>query len=619
MKQKRCLTALLAASLLLSICGCGPSGQARQEGTRLTVYLYSSELLQEYAPLLQEMVPEAGLEFVVGRSSTDFYLQRQAHGELPDIIVVSGGLSPRDSLPLDPYLMDLSATETAAAFYDTYLENYRDDSGAVRWLPAGGVANGILANVDLFERYSIPLPTDYDSFAAACRAFLDQGIQPYTTDYKYPYTCLYTLEGWSIPSLMSRQGTQWRHDFERGHTDALEETLWTGVLEHFAAVVQDTGMGPAEIDRGFTMTMEDFRDGKVPMVRGMVSELTTYSQYFDCVLLPYFGQGEGGNWLLTVPRFQVALSAALDDDGNERKKELALKVLDVMFSSQGYEALTSGVYIHMLPYNRGVEVPLPASLQGLQSVIDSNHLYIHMNSASLQNAVVEAVHGILSGELDAHSAYGRMSAALTAPTEDQEIVATLEDDRPVSFQPDTGNQAASSIANTLRKIAGSDLLLAPASICTGSLYAGDYTDQRLDETMPSGGNRLYTARLTGAEVRELVRLAVEGYGLSNDPFSDQTLPIASGFTMEVEKLDGSYRLSGILVDGAPLADGETYTFTIADLPSLCQPLMEQALGEGASERFTASERFARLLWTDHIKQGEQPVPPTPYITLKESK
>ena len=89
--------------------------------------------------------------------------------------------------------------------------------------------------------------------------------------------------------------------------------------------------------------------------------------------------------------------------------------------------------------------------------------------------------------------------------------------------------------------------------------------------------------------------------------------------MEVEKLDGSYRLSGILVDGAPLADGETYTFTIADLPSLCQPLMEQALGEGASERFTASERFARLLWTDHIKQGEQPVPPTPYITLKESK
>lgn len=225
MRKQRWIFGFLAAAMLFGLCGCMGQGGGTRLKPRLTVYLPNASLLGDYAPTLQKMVPEAELEFVVGRGSVDFYLLHQEKGELPDIMTLSGGLPMRDSVELNDHLMDLSGTETASSFYDTYLENLRDSEGNVYWLPAGGNANGIIANTDLFEQYGIPLPTDYESFAAACEAFAQEGIQPYTSDYKYPYTCLYTLEGWAIPTLISRQGVEWRREYERGGTDRLEEAV----------------------------------------------------------------------------------------------------------------------------------------------------------------------------------------------------------------------------------------------------------------------------------------------------------------------------------------------------------------------------------------------------------
>ncbi len=45
-----------------------------------------------------------------------------------------------------------------------------------------------------FEEYGIPLPTDYASLAAACKAFDEAGIRGFTADYLYDYTCMETLQ-----------------------------------------------------------------------------------------------------------------------------------------------------------------------------------------------------------------------------------------------------------------------------------------------------------------------------------------------------------------------------------------------------------------------------------------
>ena len=612
MRKQRWIFGFLAAAMLFGLCGCMGQGGGTRLKPRLTVYLPNASLLGDYAPTLQKMVPEAELEFVVGRGSVDFYLLHQEKGELPDIMTLSGGLPMRDSVELNDHLMDLSGTETASSFYDTYLENLRDSEGNVYWLPAGGNANGIIANTDLFEQYGIPLPTDYESFAAACEAFAQEGIQPYTSDYKYPYTCLYTLEGWAIPTLISRQGVEWRRKYERGGTDRLEEAVWRPVFDRFARFLEDSRMGEAEIERGFTATLEDFTAGKIPMVRGMASELSTYSQHVNCVLLPYFGGTEEDNWLLTAPRFYVALNGALEGE----KRELALRVLDAMFSLEGYQALTAGEYIYLLPFHRGVKAALPDAMQNLAPVIEQNHLYILMSCTPLQMAAQEAVWGMLREELDAQGAYERMDASLADPPADQETAAVLEKGYPVSFDQEAGNQAGSAIANTLRDISGCQVLLAPSFLCTGSLFAGEYTEQQLNDTMQAGGNRIYSGSFTGREIRELARLAVEGYGIYSDPFSNQTLPLASGCTLVVLRDEEGYHLEDVLLDGTPLDDEAVYSLALVDLPAGFQPLAEAALGEGYEGRFTATEDYARTLWVEYLKEGNQPLEPTPYIALR---
>lgn len=614
MKQRKKLLWVLAAAGLLSLAGCGS-----QDGdNRLTVYLHNPDLLQYYAPTLQEMVPEADLEFVVGRDTVDFFAFKQENGDLPDIITV-GSLSARDSVKLNDYLLDISQTDTTASFYETYLENYKNSDGTVKWLPAGGEACGIFANLDLFEQCGIELPTDYPSFVAVCQAFEEQGIRPYVSDYKYDYTCLYNMEGFAIPTLMKRETVKWRRDFESGLTDSLDEGIWTEVLEKTEAFIEDAGLTEEDISRGYSMTYGDFHEGNVAMIRGIASDFSSYAGSFNCVFLPYFGDTPEDSWLLVSPRFHVALNGDLDREENAQKKELALKVLDAMFSAQGYEALTSGENPYLIPYNRGVTLEIPESLTNVREQIDTNHLYILMSSDGLLSSAKDTVQKMLAGELDAKGAYENMNRLLAESMNTDaghEIVATLENAYSVSFKKDKGSEAASAIANTFRKIDGCDILLAPSSICTGSLYATGYTAERLDGAVQSSGNRIYTCRLTGAEIKEILRLAVEGCGTLNDPISNQTLPVVSGGVIKVKKVDDSYVLQDVMVGGAALSDEAEYVFGVADHPDRFSAWVKQALGEGANERFAMSEEYAHQLWTNYIMAGNQPETPTSYIELK---
>ena len=89
----------------------------------ITVYLWSTNLYEKYAPYIQEQLPDINVEFVVGNNDLDFYKFLKENGGLPDIITCCR-FSLHDASPLKDSLMDLSTTNVAGAVYDTYLNNF---------------------------------------------------------------------------------------------------------------------------------------------------------------------------------------------------------------------------------------------------------------------------------------------------------------------------------------------------------------------------------------------------------------------------------------------------------------------------------------------------------------
>ena len=209
-KWNRVLSVLLMMVMSISLLtGCGGKSAEKEDAETITVYLWSTNLYEKYAPYIQEQLPDINVEFVVGNNDLDFYKFLNENGGLPDIITCCR-FSLHDASPLKDSLMDLSTTNVAGAVYDTYLSNFMNEDGSVNWLPVCADAHGFVVNKDLFEKYDIPLPTDYESFVSACQAFDKVGIRGFTADYYYDYTCMETLQGLSASELSSVDGRKWR-------------------------------------------------------------------------------------------------------------------------------------------------------------------------------------------------------------------------------------------------------------------------------------------------------------------------------------------------------------------------------------------------------------------------
>ena len=174
-KWNRALSMVLAMVTVISLLsGCGEKSAEKEDAETITVYLWTTNLYEKYAPYIQEQLPDINIEFVVGNNDLDFYRFLQENGGLPDIITCCR-FSLHDARPLKDSLMDLSTTNAAGAVYDTYLSSFMNEDGSVNWLPVCADAHGFVVNKDLFEQYAIPLPTDTRALSLPARHLTKRG------------------------------------------------------------------------------------------------------------------------------------------------------------------------------------------------------------------------------------------------------------------------------------------------------------------------------------------------------------------------------------------------------------------------------------------------------------
>ena len=565
MKKLVCLLmALVMATAVLGGCGTptAENGQGQSESgkEKVTVALWGTQLLENYAQYLCDEFPEVEFEFTLATNSTDYYRYRNDHDDLPDILTVRR-FSLKDAVLIKDLLYDLCDTELASTFYGTYLDNYTYDDGTINWLPACADVDSIIINETLFEEYDVPIPTDYDSFIAACEAFEKVGIQGFASDFGSDYTCMEVLQGFGSAQLLAMEGREWRQKYESGLTNQLSEEVWMPVFEKFFDIKEKAGLGEEETKMVNLDPKELYTVGKLAMYRGTGTDVIAFPgrEGDRSLLMPYFGDTEKENWYLTYPSFHVAASKKAMED--PEREELILRIMTAMLSQEGQSCITYGK--NMIPYNKDVTLELLPELDNIKSYIEQNKMYIRLASSEMFSISKDVVQRILLGELTTpKEAFDAFNALMAEDQTSGEVVAHVDTAYSNEFTAEHGNVAASAVYNTVRAEAGVDMVFGQSCYISSDVYAGDYTMQDLGYLINNDVGKPVIARMTGDQLAHLVQYTLSLKGNRGAVSNDSTLYVSSGFEMDIAKTEDGYMLNGLTVNGEPMDPEATYSILV---------------------------------------------------------
>ena len=140
------------------------------------------------------------------------------------------------------------------------------------------------------------------------------------------------------------------------------------------------------------------------------------------------------------------------------------------------------------------------------------------------------------------------------------------------------------MANTLRGIYGSDVLIATGNSFTGNVLKAGYTEKMAGDMIMPNGLAAYSSKMSGAELKEIIKNFVEGYEGGFIPFNRGSLPVVSGISVEINETEDGYTLSKVTKDGKAVRDEDTFTVTCLATPQHMEtyPVDENMIFDGGA-------------------------------------
>ena len=605
--MKKCwrivISGFLAGAVIIGCTGC--NSKTAEVDNHVTVSLYDIKLLGEYTEYVESQVPEADIEWNVGKNTLDFYTYLQRQDDLPDIMT-SRRFSLIDARPLKNDMLDLSGTELAASYHSVYLDKYRNEDNTVNWLPAPGIFDNLVANQKLFDEYGIPIPTDYGSFVSACLEFESKGIRGFISDYAYDYTAMEILQGLSVEALSSLEGRTWRHDYENKAVIGLDDVVWPSAFGQVQELVEKGILKPEDAALDYYDVHEAFIHDQAAMIRGTgaIAMESVEIDRMDVTALPYLGTTGEENWALTYPVFQAAVSHSAGEEENHKK--LTLKVLNAMLDKDAQMILNHTIGAQ-ISYNKDIELPLPKEMERMRALIEKNHIYIRIASNEFFQTSLEVFSNMLSGQYDGEQAYRAFDQMLTRPDDiPGDMLTKFDAGYSSHWDRKKGNAAGSSIANTVREALGADVVIFPFFCVNCGIFTGDQTEQ--EAGFPVQNHGIVIKQITGAELITFLRALVEETG------QEHQLPVVSGVEMHITRSDHGLSLESVTVQGREISSGDVLTLIYSNKSG---PEMNQILQIiGGKESFTQLEgKTLQSVWLEYLEEGNMPLIPSEYVVF----
>ena len=181
------------------------------------------------------------------------------------------------------------------------------------------------------------------------------------------------------------------------------------------------------------------------------------------------------------------------------------------------------------------------------------------------------------------------------------------------------------MANTLRSINGSEVLIAAGYSFNSPILNTDYSERMLQYMVIPNLIESFSREMSGEQLEQLLRLYVEGVPdvdvySTVKPVNYHNLPITSGLAYSVQqgKQAGAFTLNKVTYNGQPLEKQKMYRVTVLDKHNFFDTIAKAADFKNGKQSFVRGEMNVRQQWLAHFKAGKTLLEPNAYVQIVQN-
>lgn len=564
MKHRRCLAALLAASLLL-LSGCGSSSDEASDTdsgalTWETWGGYSAH--QKFLELAKEKYPDIELEFIsyTGGNRTGYSWAQMRAGDIPDIFITSQIL---DKDLAKEHLVDLSGYPFINDLPTSVLDQISLD-GEVYLLPVNYAMYGIFYNKTLMEEHKWEVPSDFAELKALCEEIRQEGLIPGVIGTQLtggPFSTVFNLA--KTDWFTTFEGVKWEQDFLAG--DAAAKGRWEDTMDYVKQYM-DIGMfhtDPQDINNPELLLSYLGNRQAVFCTAVQTVNITEFPETGDKLgMMPFISKDGGKNIYMYSPSFYFGLSSRLTEPGNEKKLEDAVKLLSLVYSEEGQATFIDETTPCVMSTLNSTVVPEDALIYDAHQAFLEGRAFpmTYTGWEPVLPDIGQAYKEWLRSEndMDGTKCIARMDELMQQHLDQSDHIYFCE-----STEDFTLEETGRLVGKALGSQSGADAAMIPlgefheggveiSSGITGKLYAGKINQDIVSTICPGTDGEYTVMSMTGAEAKELAKAGFDAAG-DHNPFP-YLLVTKGGAEL---KDDESYQVA-FLLDGYTEETAEKY-------------------------------------------------------------
>lgn len=346
--MKKLISLCLTAILVISLTACGSmsnpnSAHSDEENVCLSVLCVNTDYSRNFIRTIQTHFPDVELqvEYYAAPNNTSEYIVRLLEsGNGPDIVYT--GTLFEDNLQKE-YLLDLSVYDFAGR-YSVSIMNQRDVDGAIYMLPGTYSVFSMLYNKSLFEEKDWEVPTTNDELVALAKRIREEEPDMIPVSHcGFAVGTYWRMLGSLAQSgfLGTSEGAEWTKAFVKG--EASFETGFGSALQMLQQWKEAGMLDASDADAGNNDVYTQLMNRKAAMVYpvgGLATLKKVMAEGDDEIgAFPFLGKDKNNTLLTISTNFNFGLSKVLGEQGNEKRLEKALEIMDYLSSEKGQKEL----------------------------------------------------------------------------------------------------------------------------------------------------------------------------------------------------------------------------------------------------------------------------------------